>query len=104
MTYLPAPLDTSDVALPDGLSALTERLAQHVHATWARRRIAEGWTHGPARDDAAKTHPGLLPYDALPEAEKAYDRQTAQETLKALRVLGYDIVPSKPAAHHGGAK
>jgi hypothetical protein len=104
MTYSPAPIDTSDVALPDGLSVLTERLAEHVHDTWARRRMAEGWTHGPTRDDDAKTHPGLVPYDALPEAEKTYDRQTALETLKALRVLGHDIVPSKPAANHGGAK
>ena len=37
--------------------------------------------------------PGLVPYEELSEAEKDYDRQTALETLKAVRALGYGIVP-----------
>lgn len=93
MTYQPAPLDTEHADLPDRLTPLLEQLAQHVHDTWAQRRIDDGWTYGEERDDTKKTHPCLVPYDDLPEAEKAYDRQTAVETLKAIQVLGYDIVP-----------
>ena len=93
MPYAPSPLDTDSVDLPDALTPLVERLAEHVHDTWAQRRLDEGWTHGPTRDNATKTHPCLVPYDDLPEAEKAYDRQTGLETLKAIRVLGYEIVP-----------
>jgi len=95
MSYAPSPLDTDSVDLPDALTPLVERLAEHVHDTWAKRRIEEGWTYGPERNDDKKTHPGLVPYQELSETEKDYDRQTALETLKAARVLGYTIVPSQ---------
>ena len=94
MTYTPTPLQTQHVVLPASLNPLVEDLAEHVHDTWAKRRMEEGWTYGPERDDEAKTHPCLVPYEELPEAEKDYDRQTALETLKAAVVLGYEIVPS----------
>jgi len=93
MTYQPDPLDTGSIKLPSALTPLVERLAEHVHDTWAKRRIEEGWTYGPERNDDKKTHPGLVPYEELSEAEKDYDRQTALETLKAVRALGYGIIP-----------
>ena len=30
--------------------------------------------HGPVKDEAAKTHPDLVPFDQLPEHEKQKDR------------------------------
>ena len=91
MTYQPKPLDTTAVELSASLAALLERLAENTHEVWAATRIAQGWRHGPARDDAAKRHPCLVPYADLPESEKAYDRATAAETLKAIVKLGYHI-------------
>lgn len=91
MTYRPHPIDTSNVDLPPDLLALTERLAEHAHDVWAQHRLADGWTHGPRRDDAAKKHPCLVPYAELPDSEKEYDRQTALGTLKAIRALGYCV-------------
>ena len=32
------------------------------------------WQHGPVKDEAAKTHPDLVPFDQLPEHEKQKDR------------------------------
>ena len=90
--YTPTPIDTSAVVLPPDLSALTERLAEHTHDLWAAQRLADGWTLGPKRDDAAKTHPGLVPYAELSESEKQYDRATAMGTLKAVLALNYDVV------------
>lgn len=84
--------DTADVVLPDSVIALVELLAEHVHDTWARRRRAEGWRYGDRRDDDARTHPGLVAYADLPESEKAYDRGTVLETLRALRALGFRIL------------
>jgi len=89
--YRPQPIDTSRVTLPKDLLDLTERLAENAHEIWARQRIAEGWTYGPRRDDAAKRHPDLVPYGELPESEKVYDRNAAMETLKAIVALGYRI-------------
>ena len=43
------------------------------------------------RDDEQLKHPGLIPYDQLPEEEKQYDRQTTKETLKVVLRSGYKI-------------
>lgn len=91
MSYTPKPIDTSSVSLNADVIALTEQLAEHAHDVWAAHRFSQGWTHGPQRDDAAKRHPCLIPYDQLPEAEKEYDRKTAMETLKAIIALGYYV-------------
>lgn len=90
-TYVPQPMDTSDVQLPQELSELVEKMAKNVHEVWAQSRISQGWTYGPERNDALKHHPCLVPYEALPEVEKAYDRDTALGTLKLICKLGFTI-------------
>jgi hypothetical protein len=77
--------------LDQSLLALTEQLAENAHDVWARQRLAEGWTFGPARDDVTRKHPDLVPYAELPDSEKQYDRATAMETLRAVVALGYRI-------------
>ena len=89
--YQPNPKSLDEIVLPADLLALTELIAENVHEVWAASRIAQGWTYGPVRDDAAKQTPCLVPYADLPEVEKAYDRDTAMETLKLIVSLGYDI-------------
>jgi hypothetical protein len=59
VTYQPDPIDTDAADLPDGPAPLVERLAEHVHDTWAQRRMNDGWTYGPKRDNQEKTHPCL---------------------------------------------
>jgi patatin-like phospholipase/acyl hydrolase len=95
--YHPEPIETGAVELPPHLAELTERLAENAHDHWAMGRLAQGWIHGPVRDDSAKTHPSLVPYGDLPESEKEFDRRTAMETLKAITALGFRIVPPEPA-------
>jgi hypothetical protein len=94
--YVPKPIDTTKVVLPAEVLALVERLAESTHDTWALRRLAEGWTYGPRRDDDRKQHPGLVPYAELSEGEKEYDRATAMQALKAVVALGYRIVREPP--------
>ena len=89
--YQPNPKTLDDIVLPEDLLALTEQIAENVHEVWAASRMAQGWTYGPVRDDAKKETPCLVPYADLPEEEKAYDRDTAMETLKLIVSLGYDI-------------
>lgn len=89
--YVPQPMDTSDVQLPEELNALIEQMAKNVHEVWAESRIEQGWSYGEERNDALKTHPCLIPYEELPEVEKAYDRDTALGTLKLIRKLGFKI-------------
>ena len=91
-TYSPSPITTDGVRLPPELDALVERLSENLHDHWANQRIEAGWTYGPQRDDARKTHPDLVPYGVLPESEKEYDRTSVIETLKVILTLGYQIV------------
>ena len=77
--------------LPESLIQLSERIAENVHEVWAKARIDEGWTYGEKRDDIHKKHPCLVPYDELPEEEKEYDRNTAMNTIKMVKKLGFRI-------------
>lgn len=90
--YIPKPIDTTDVSLPEELKVLAEQIAENVHEVWSEGRMNDGWTYGLVRDDAAKKHPCILPYDELPESEKDYDRRTSQETIKLILKLGFRIV------------
>ncbi len=90
-TYTPTPLDTQDIDLPKVLDELVEEMARNVHDVWAQGRIAEGWTYGEQRDDKKRTHPCLVPYEELSDAEREYDRQTAVQTLKLILKLGFKI-------------
>ena len=93
MEYIPKPLDTSDIVLPDGLEELTESLSKNVHEVWAAGRIAAGWKYGPVRDEIKKEHPCLISYEELTEDEKEYDRATALATIKYIMANGYRISP-----------
>ena len=89
--YIPKPIDTSDVQLPEELNPLLEAMAKNVHEVWAETRISQGWTYGPERNDAKKEHPMLVPYEELPEDERIYDRNTANGTLKFIVKRGFKI-------------
>lgn len=89
--YEPKPIDTMDITLPESLLELTEKIASNVHDVWASQRLSEGWRYGETRNENKKTTPCLVAYDALPETEKEYDRNTAMETLKVIIKLGYKI-------------
>ena len=89
--YMPRPMDTTEVMLPEELESLVEQMARNVHEVWAQGRIEQGWTYGEERNDEKKTHPCLIPYEQLPEIEKEYDRHTAISTLKLVIKLGFNI-------------
>lgn len=79
--------DTSQVAWAEASQAIRDSAIRGVqaikdgkvfnskdsHDRWMEGKIAEGWTLGAVKDEAAKTHPSLVPYDQLPEGERAKD-------------------------------
>ena len=89
--YMPRPIDTSEIDLPEDLGGLVEQMARNVHEVWAQGRMQQGWTYGQQRDDQNKKHPCLVPYEQLPEDEKTFDRNTAIGTLKLILKLGFKI-------------
>ncbi len=93
LDYVPSPIDTSSVELPQELQKLAELLAANTHEVWGLGRYQEGWRYGTHRDDSQKVTPCMVPYDQLSESEREYDRRTSQETLKLILKLGYRILP-----------
>ncbi|MBQ8479665.1 MAG: hypothetical protein IJ503_04670 [Akkermansia sp.] len=92
--YIPAPIDTTDIVLPDTLQELQELLAKNAHEVWAKQRMNEGWSYGPTRNDELKQTPNMVPYEALTELEKNYDRSMSAETLRLIMKLGFTISKS----------
>ena len=93
--YNPQPINLENVPLTDDLLELREAIAENAHEVWAAARIKEGWSYGEQRDDANKKHPDLVPYSALPDSEKEYDRIMAMDTIKLVGKLGFDLVKEK---------
>ena len=81
------PTETTPSASPDRL----EKLAELEHERWSRERRLDGWTYAPARDDAQKEHPSLVPYDQLDEAMKQLDRTVASDIVQSLKSIGLSV-------------
>jgi hypothetical protein len=43
------------------------------HENWMQYKTNEGWVYGETKSEADKTHPSLVPFNDLPEAEKVKD-------------------------------
>ncbi|KAF4787854.1 hypothetical protein TURU_164690 [Turdus rufiventris] len=97
-SFIPCPIDTSQVALPFHLEKIRDKLAENIHELWGMNKIELGWTYGKIRDDNKRHHPCLVEFSKLPETEKNYNLQMSTETLKTLLALGCHIVHAHPAA------
>ena len=43
------------------------------HESWLAKKAADGWKYGPVKDAEKREHPCFLPYDELPDDQKAKD-------------------------------
>jgi hypothetical protein len=71
---------------------VVEALAAACHQSFCEEREKQGYKWGAVRDDEARTHPLLKPYDQLSEADKERNRETARLTDAKLSSIGYRIV------------
>jgi len=44
-----------------------------LHESWSKEKVSNGWVYGEEKDAHAKTHPCLVPYSDLPEAQRKKD-------------------------------
>lgn len=57
------------------------------HQNWMNHKHHDGWVLGPVKDEVAKTHPCMVPYDNLPEDQRKKDhifRNTVISELKRI--------------------
>lgn len=93
--YEPHPINVDSIPLDGVLEELQEAIAENAHNVWAEERMKQGWSYAKEWDETNKHDPCLLPYTALPESEKEYDRLTAFNTIKLVKKLGFDIIKRK---------
>ena len=47
--------------------------ASASHENWLSQKFDEGWSYGPIKDPEKKEHPCCVPYEELPEEQRAKD-------------------------------
>lgn len=52
---------------------LDGKTPEESHQSWCDFKTAHGWTYGPQKDEQAKTHPCLVPYEDLDPANQVKD-------------------------------
>uniref|UniRef100_A0A7N6ATK7 Ryanodine receptor 3 n=1 Tax=Anabas testudineus TaxID=64144 RepID=A0A7N6ATK7_ANATE len=90
-SFIPTPVDTSQIVLPPHLENVRDKLAENIHELWGMNKIELGWTYGKVRDDNKRQHPCLVDFVKLPETERNYNVQMSSETLKTLLALGCHV-------------
>jgi len=68
-----APEWQADSAVNGVKAALTNPNPAASHESWLAEKVETGWVYGEVKDAEAKTHPCILPYSDLPEAQKRKD-------------------------------
>lgn len=46
---------------------------QQQHEAWCQSKLGQGWVYGSVKDEEAKTHPCLVDYNDLPDAQRVKD-------------------------------
>jgi hypothetical protein len=47
--------------------------ADQNHVSWLEHKVAQGWVYGEVKDEVAKTHPCIVPYEQLPIGQRIKD-------------------------------
>jgi hypothetical protein len=72
-TWWEAPLHQRDGLMHGVRRALAGATPEELHEEWVQWRTDRGWRYGLIKDDFAKTHPCLVPYDQLPAEQRVKD-------------------------------
>jgi DNA-binding transcriptional MerR regulator len=69
--------EASEYQVRESIDSVQEALRgitpEQSHETWCSRLRADGWQYGEVKDERAKTHPCLVPFAELPEAQQRKD-------------------------------
>lgn len=60
-------------------------LARLEHDRWWADRVVDGWQYGPARDNAARVHPDLRPFEALDNESRSKDAEQNEFITRLLK-------------------
>jgi voltage-gated potassium channel Kch len=66
-------------------------MARLEHTYWMEDLQRRGWKHGPRRDPSEKTHPDLVPWERLSDAEKDKNRRAVEALPALLARAGFEV-------------
>jgi hypothetical protein len=58
------------------------------HAAWCAAKQRDGWRYGTVKDESAKTHPSMVPFEDLSESEQRKDALLIAVVRAVAPVLG----------------
>lgn len=88
--------DAPSMKLPD---ELTEQMARDEHRWWRTDRESRGWRHASGKKDAtALTHPDLVDWEELPEAEREKNRLLVRQIPMFLGRAGFQLMKAEETA------
>jgi voltage-gated potassium channel Kch len=77
------------------LTAFTPDEVEHMskleHERWMAERETEGWRYDASRDDAARLHPDLVPWDTLTDDRKDINRRLIRARPALLAAIGIQV-------------
>lgn len=68
-----------------------ERMAELEHERWVAERLREDWRPGGVRDDEARIHPDLVPWQELPEDRREINRRLVRHRPQMLARIGVEV-------------
>jgi hypothetical protein len=68
-----------------------EYLAEQEHVRWLHEMNTKGFSFGATKDENAKTHPSMIPYENLSEDEKEKDRETVRMIPYYLSLIDFQV-------------
>ena len=68
-----------------------ETLSRHEHIRWMNAMLAAGWRYGVPRNNAAKIHDQIKPWEQLDEPNRDKDRDAVREIPQMLAAAGFII-------------
>uniref|UniRef100_A0A8C2FBL3 Ryanodine receptor 3 n=1 Tax=Cyprinus carpio TaxID=7962 RepID=A0A8C2FBL3_CYPCA len=79
-SFIPVPVDTSQIVLPPHLENVRDKLAENIHELWGMNKIELGWMYGKIRDDNKRQHP-LLPQCHLSDVKMTPGQEVLVDKL-----------------------
>ena len=68
-----APDWQKESAIEGVAGALEGNSPERAHEAWREENRKTGWKYGPVKDPAKREHPCMVPYEQLPDEQKAKD-------------------------------
>ena len=68
-----APEEQRQSAINGVQAALAGQTPEELHQSWCQEKADAGWVYGPVKSFQHKTHPCMVPYGELPEADRRKD-------------------------------